>query len=238
MRGTRRRCRSCACRPSPSRTGRPAWRTGREKFRGVTQLPAPGRGCRRLRPEPGRGYGRVIGAEDAAVGVDMALPPTINIERDPLWGRAYESLGEDPFLRGRWRCPSSTASRANGWWPSSSISRSTTRRPGGGPAATTRSSPTGRSTRSTSRPSRPRSSRAHPGGVMCAYNLINGVPSCQDGPLLNGDPAQRLAFQRLRPLRLRLGLQPGRRHGRRRVPGEVQPALPPEAWPPPSSPGR
>ena len=40
----------------------------------------------------------MIGSEDAAKGVDMALAPTVNIDRSPLWGRSYESLGEDPFL--------------------------------------------------------------------------------------------------------------------------------------------
>src|SRR5205807_8683894 len=30
--------------------------------------------------------------------VDLALAPTINIQRSPLWGRSYESLGEDPYL--------------------------------------------------------------------------------------------------------------------------------------------
>jgi beta-glucosidase len=45
--------------------------------------------------------GRVIGQEVAAVGRDMILGPTVNIHRTPLWGRNFESYGEDPYLSGK-----------------------------------------------------------------------------------------------------------------------------------------
>jgi len=67
-------------------------------FTGVTQLPAPVADAASFDPALARRYGDVVGSEDATKGVDLALSPTINIERSPLWGRAYESLGEDPFL--------------------------------------------------------------------------------------------------------------------------------------------
>jgi beta-glucosidase len=40
----------------------------------------------------------VIGAEDAGKGADADLGPTINMDRDPRWGRSFESLSEDPYL--------------------------------------------------------------------------------------------------------------------------------------------
>jgi beta-glucosidase len=43
-------------------------------------------------------YGRVIGAEQAAKGAAVDLGPTVNIDRDPRWGREFESLSEDPVL--------------------------------------------------------------------------------------------------------------------------------------------
>lgn len=46
-------------------------------------------------------YGSVIGAEDKAKGVDVDLGPTVNIVRDPRWGRAFESYSEDPYLTGQ-----------------------------------------------------------------------------------------------------------------------------------------
>ena len=43
-------------------------------------------------------FGQVIGAEQAAKGVSVDLGPTVNIDRDPRWGREFESLSEDPYL--------------------------------------------------------------------------------------------------------------------------------------------
>jgi beta-glucosidase len=48
-----------------------------------------------------RREGRVIGEEVKAFGRDMILGPTVNIARQPLWGRNFEGYGEDPYLAGR-----------------------------------------------------------------------------------------------------------------------------------------
>jgi beta-glucosidase len=45
--------------------------------------------------------GRAIGEEVKALGRDMILGPTVNINRQPLWGRNFEGYGEDPYLAGR-----------------------------------------------------------------------------------------------------------------------------------------
>src|SRR3954467_15678611 len=47
-----------------------------------------------------RRYGATLGAEHAGKGNDVALAPTINILRVPGWGRAFETLSEDPELTG------------------------------------------------------------------------------------------------------------------------------------------
>ncbi|HEY4356917.1 MAG TPA: glycoside hydrolase family 3 C-terminal domain-containing protein [Acidobacteriaceae bacterium] len=52
-------------------------------------------------PTLAREEGRVIGQEVVSVGRDMILGPTVNIQRTPLWGRNFESFGEDPYLAGR-----------------------------------------------------------------------------------------------------------------------------------------
>jgi beta-glucosidase len=44
---------------------------------------------------------RAIGQEVKAFGRDMILGPTVNINRQPLWGRNFEGYGEDPYLSGR-----------------------------------------------------------------------------------------------------------------------------------------
>ena len=44
---------------------------------------------------------RAIAQESKALGRDMILGPTVNINRVPLWGRNFEGYGEDPFLASR-----------------------------------------------------------------------------------------------------------------------------------------
>jgi beta-glucosidase len=48
-----------------------------------------------------RSEGQAIGQEVKALGRDMILGPTVNINRTPLWGRNFEGYGEDPYLAAR-----------------------------------------------------------------------------------------------------------------------------------------
>ncbi len=66
----------------------------------VTQLPAPVDVAATFDTSAEQLYGQVIGSEQAAKGTSIDLGPTINIVRDPRWGRAFESIGEDPYLNG------------------------------------------------------------------------------------------------------------------------------------------
>jgi beta-glucosidase len=50
--------------------------------------------------EDARLNGVMIGRDAAAAGVNISLQPFINIMRDPVWSRAYDLFGEDPFLVG------------------------------------------------------------------------------------------------------------------------------------------
>ncbi len=67
----------------------------------VTQLPAPVDVAASWDTSAEQEYGHVIGAEQAAKGTTVDLGPTINIVRDPRWGRAFESVSEDPYLTGQ-----------------------------------------------------------------------------------------------------------------------------------------
>src|ERR1019366_6885665 len=68
---------------------------------GVTQLPAPEALAAAFDPALARAYGSVIGSEERGKGADVNLGPTVNIVRDPRWGRAFEAYGEDPYLSGQ-----------------------------------------------------------------------------------------------------------------------------------------
>ena len=67
---------------------------------GVTQLPSGAALAATFSRTLAYQYGRVIGAEQATKGSSVDLGPTVNIDRDPRWGREFESLSEDPRLAG------------------------------------------------------------------------------------------------------------------------------------------
>jgi beta-glucosidase len=70
-------------------------------FTNVTQLPAPVAGAASWDTALMNQYGQVLGSEQWGKGTNVVLAPTINIVRDPRWGRAFESFGEDPYLAGQ-----------------------------------------------------------------------------------------------------------------------------------------
>jgi beta-glucosidase len=67
----------------------------------TTQLPAAVDLAASFGTGLSRSYGAVIGSEARTKGVDVDLGPTVNIVRDPRWGRAFESYSEDPYLTGQ-----------------------------------------------------------------------------------------------------------------------------------------
>ena len=52
-------------------------------------------------PELEARVGAAIGGELRVVGANVLLAPTVNVLRHPRWGRAQETYGEDPHLLGR-----------------------------------------------------------------------------------------------------------------------------------------
>ena len=68
---------------------------------GVTQLPAAVALSSSWDPSLAGQYGAVLGAEEHGKGMEVDYGPTINIQRDPRWGRNFEALTEDPYLNGQ-----------------------------------------------------------------------------------------------------------------------------------------
>ncbi|MFC8453445.1 glycoside hydrolase family 3 C-terminal domain-containing protein [Kitasatospora sp. NPDC057223] len=67
---------------------------------GVTQLPSAVSVAATWDTAAAQRYGAVIGNEQAGKGSEVDLGPTVNLVRDPRFGRAFETLGEDPYLAG------------------------------------------------------------------------------------------------------------------------------------------
>ena len=67
---------------------------------GVTALPAPVAAAATWNLKLVYQYGKVIGEEAKVKGINVIFGPMVNIVRDPRWGRAWETFGEDPYLNG------------------------------------------------------------------------------------------------------------------------------------------
>src|SRR6202000_2923539 len=67
-------------------------RTGVPQRPPAWSLAAPGA------PSLASQYGKVVGSEEHGKGAMVNLGPTVNIDRDPRWGRSFEAYTEDPYL--------------------------------------------------------------------------------------------------------------------------------------------
>jgi beta-glucosidase len=64
----------------------------------VTQLPGAVSLAATFDQSLAQQYGQVIGAEERGKGAMVNLGPTVNVDRDPRWGRSFEAFTEDPYL--------------------------------------------------------------------------------------------------------------------------------------------
>ncbi|MGH3298273.1 MAG: glycoside hydrolase family 3 C-terminal domain-containing protein, partial [Trebonia sp.] len=65
---------------------------------GVTQMPSAVSLAASFDTPLAYQYGQVVGSEERAKGAMVDLGPTVNIDRDPRWGRSFEAYTEDPYL--------------------------------------------------------------------------------------------------------------------------------------------
>ncbi|MEU5434931.1 glycoside hydrolase family 3 C-terminal domain-containing protein [Streptomyces sp. NPDC020719] len=150
---------------------------------GVTQLPAPVSAAATWDTRAEQDYGRVIGAEQAAKGANVDLGPTINIDRDPRWGRAFESMGEDPYLNGQLSAANIRGVQSTGVLAQvkhlAVYNQENNRFDVSAEIGE-------RAMREIYLPAFQDAVRSGAASsVMCSYNRINGVHACEDGGLLN-----------------------------------------------------
>jgi beta-glucosidase len=161
---------------------------------GVTQLPAgvslAATWDRSLAAE----YGKVIGAEEHGKGKTVNLGPTVNIDRDPRWGRSFEAYTEDPFLNAATTVPEIEGVQSQGVMSQvkhfAVYNQETNRN--------TRADNAVVSARALHEIYLPAfwaaTQRAKAASVMCAYSTINGQAACQNQYLLSTTLDQRWGF--------------------------------------------
>jgi beta-glucosidase len=195
--------------PGIPRIGLPAYDYWNEALHGVanngvaTVFPEPIGGASAWNPELLRREGAVIGTEGRAKFNDYASKhngdskwwtgltfwtPNINIFRDPRWGRGQETYGEDPFLTGT--IAVSFIQGMQGDDPRYMLAMACAKHyavHSGSEADRHRfdAVPSERDLYETYLPQFERAVReGHVGGVMGAYNSVDGVPCCANSFLL------------------------------------------------------
>jgi beta-glucosidase len=151
---------------------------------GVTQMPAAVSLAASFDPALAYQYGQVVGSEERAKGAMVDLGPTVNIDRDPRWGRSFEAYTEDPYLNS-----ALAVADVNGVQSQDEMDQ--IKHLAVYNQETNRNTPADDaivSTRALQEIYLPAfyagTTQAHASSVMCAYSTINGQAACQNQYLL------------------------------------------------------
>ncbi|HTI25013.1 MAG TPA: glycoside hydrolase family 3 C-terminal domain-containing protein [Kutzneria sp.] len=154
---------------------------------GVTELPDPTAVAATWDVNAAKQYGTVMGQEFAGKGATVVLGPTINIVRDPRWGRDFETYSEDPYHAGQTAV--GTVQGIQGQGVMAQIKHAAAYNVEGGASRGTPSDNVIIDDRTMHEIYLPAFQAALTQGqaasVMCAYNQINGTPACQDSAVMN-----------------------------------------------------
>jgi beta-glucosidase len=161
---------------------------------GVTQLPAAVSLAATWDRSLASAYGKVIGAEQRGKGKQVDLGPTVNIDRDPRWGRSFETYGEDPYLNAAMSVPEIEGVQSQGVMAQvkhfAVYNQETARNTPGDDAIVSE-----RALHEIYLPAFwAATTRAKAASVMCSYATINGVGACQNQYLLGQTLDQRWGF--------------------------------------------
>src|SRR3984885_14278516 len=151
---------------------------------GVTQMPSAASVAASFDTSLAYQYGQVVGSEERAKGAMVDLGPTVNIDRDPRWGRSFEAYTEDPYLNSALAVADVEGVQSTG--EMAQIKHFAVYN-----QETNRNAPADNaivSTRAEQEIYLPAfyagTTEAHAASVMCAYSYINGQAACQNQYLL------------------------------------------------------
>jgi beta-glucosidase len=161
---------------------------------GVTQMPAAASLAATFDQALATQYGQVVGSEEHGKGAMVDLGPTVNIDRDPRWGRSFEAYTEDPFLNASMATADIDGVQSQGEMAQvkhlAVYNQETNRNTPADNAIV--------STRALHEIYLPAfwaaTVQAKASSVMCAYSTINGQAACQNQYLMKTTLDQRWAF--------------------------------------------
>src|ERR1700722_584830 len=151
---------------------------------GVTQMPPAASVAASFDTSLAYQYGQVVGSEERAKGAMVDLGPTVNIDRDPRWGRSFETYTEDPYLNSALAVADIDGGQSQDEMAQikhfAVYNQETNRNAPADDAIV--------STRAEQEIYLPAfyagTTQAHAASVMCAYSYINGQAACQNQYLL------------------------------------------------------
>jgi len=160
----------------------------------VTQMPSAQSLAATFDPSLAYAYGKVVGAEERGKGATVNLGPTINIDRDPRWGREFESYTEDPYLNGQTAVGYIDGVQSQGVQSQvkhyAVYNQETNRNTAADNAIVSE-----QALHEIYLPGFWASTNvAKAASVMCSYSTINGQPACQNQYLIGTTLDQRWAF--------------------------------------------
>jgi len=158
----------------------------------TTALPAPVSLAATFSTDFARQYGKVLGRDAQANNLDVVFAPMINLVRVPQAGRDFETLGEDPFLMSRIVVPEMRAIQGEGTIATMkhfAENNQETNRQGINVHVDERT------LNEIELPAFEASVKAGAGSVMCAYNKVNGLFSCENPTLLTDILRKRWGFE-------------------------------------------
>jgi beta-glucosidase len=163
-------------------------------LKGVTQMPSAASLAATFDPSLANAYGKVVGAEEFGKGATVNLGPTVNIDRDPRWGREFESYTEDPYLNSQTAVGFIDGVQSQG-------EQSQVKHYAVYNQETNRNAPSDDAIVSDEALHEiylpafwASTQQAKAASVMCSYSTINGQPACQNQYLLRTTLDQRWAF--------------------------------------------
>jgi len=161
---------------------------------GVTQMPAAVSLAAAFDTSLANQYGQVVGSEERAKGAMVNLGPTVNIDRDPRWGRSFEAYTEDPHLNAALATADIEGVQSQG--EMAQVKHLAVYN-----QETNRNSPADNaivSTRALHEIYLPAfwaaTQKAGASSVMCAYSVINGQAACQNQYLMQTTLDQRWGY--------------------------------------------
>jgi beta-glucosidase len=162
---------------------------------GVTQMPAAAAVAASFDPSLADEYGQVVGSEERGKGAMVDLGPTINIDRDPRWGRSFETYTEDPYLNSALATADIDGVQSTGEMAQvkhfAVYNQETSRNTPADDAIV--------SDRAMQEIYLPgfyaATTQAHASSVMCSYSYIDGQAACQNQYLLNDTLDQSWGYQ-------------------------------------------